>query len=73
MCADIDHAHPDVEKDLLDWGAWMVRNFPISGFRFDAVKHISRSFICTFVHHIREEARKFRKENGKDAMDEVSS
>ncbi|SJX66056.1 probable alpha-amylase [Sporisorium reilianum f. sp. reilianum] len=68
---DIDHEHPDAKKDLLDWGAWMMRNFPIAGFRFDAVKHISRHFIHDFVKHIREEARKLREERGLEPADEA--
>ncbi len=70
MGADVDHAHPDVQKDLFNWGAWMMRNFPIAGFRFDAVKHMSRDFVHDFVKHIREEARKLRKERGLEAADE---
>lgn len=72
MASDVDHAHPDVRDDLLNWGAWMMREFPISGFRFDAVKHMSRHFVCDFVKHVREEARKKRKDSGKEAIDESS-
>lgn len=38
MGADIDHAHGDVEKDLLEWGAWIVQETGNVGFRFDAIK-----------------------------------
>jgi alpha-amylase len=72
MASDVDHAHPEVREDLLNWGAWMMREFPISGFRFDAVKHMSRSFVCDFVKHVREETRKKRKDQGKEAIDESS-
>ncbi|KAJ1028121.1 hypothetical protein NDA13_003568 [Ustilago tritici] len=58
------------DKDLLDWGAWIMSNFPVAGFRFDAVKHMSRDFVHDFVKHIREEARKLRKERGIEAADE---
>ena len=71
MCSDIDHSHPEVRDDLLNWGAWMMREFPISGFRFDAVKHMSRGFVCDFVKHVREEARKKRKDAGKEPIDET--
>ncbi|PWN24529.1 thermostable alpha-amylase [Jaminaea rosea] len=70
MGADVDHAHPDVAKDIIDWGKWMIRTFPMSGWRFDAVKHISREFIHDFVSAIRDEARKLREEQGKPKLDE---
>lgn len=70
MGADCDHEHPDVRKDVLDWGAWMMRTFPIAGFRFDAVKHVSRRFIHDFVKHIRQEARKLREERGLEPADQ---
>jgi alpha-amylase len=70
MASDVDHAHPQVREDLFAWGAWMMREFPISGMRFDAVKHMSRHFVCDFVKHIREEARKKRKDEGKEPIDE---
>jgi alpha-amylase len=70
MGADIDHAHPDVRNEVLSWGAWMVKSFPISGFRFDAVKHISREFVHDFVKHVRQAAREKRKDQGREAADE---
>lgn len=71
MGADVEHAHPDVRKDMLDWGAWMVHTFPISGFRFDAVKHMSRHFVHDFVKHIRKEAHSKRQLTGRQAADEA--
>lgn len=38
MGADVDHAHPDVEKDNLLWGDWVLKETGASGFRFDAIK-----------------------------------
>ncbi|UZJ50717.1 hypothetical protein CBS101457_000037 [Exobasidium rhododendri] len=70
MASDIDHAHPEVRDDLMKWGSWMVHNFPISGFRFDAVKHMSRHFVHDFVKHTREEFRLKRKNAGKEPLDE---
>lgn len=70
MFADVDHAHHDVHEDMLNWGAWVMRNFPVAGFRFDAVKHMSRDFVCDFVKRIREEARQLRKERGLEPADE---
>lgn len=70
MGADVEHAHPDVRQDLLNWGVWMVKTFPISGFRFDAVKHISRTFIHDFVKRTREAAREKRNDQGRPAANE---
>ena len=57
MGADIDHRHPEVLSDLLDWGTWILSTLGDSaaGFRFDAIKHIDRDFIATFVKHVRQE------------------
>lgn len=68
----MEHAHPDVKQDLLAWGKWMIDTFPISGFRFDAVKHISREFIHEFVKHTRQSAREKRKRDGLSTADEES-
>lgn len=56
MGADIDHKHPDVASDLLEWGTWVISTLGHSaaGFRFDAVKHIERDFIATFIKHVRQ-------------------
>ncbi|KAF8586977.1 glycoside hydrolase family 13 protein, partial [Ramaria rubella] len=56
MGADIDHHHPDVSQDLLNWGSWIVSELGpgVAGFRFDAVKHIDREFISKFVKHVRK-------------------
>lgn len=40
MGADLDHSHPEVRKDILDWGVWIVKELDAAGFRFDAVKHM---------------------------------
>lgn len=52
MFADIDHKHPDVQKELLNWGEWFVNFIEIDGMRFDALKHIDISFIEQFIKHI---------------------
>ena len=70
MASDVDHAHPEVRDDLFKWATWMIKSFPISGFRFDAVKHMSRAFVHDFVKHTREEFRAKRKEAGKEPLDE---
>ncbi|KAI8980163.1 alpha amylase [Trametes punicea] len=51
---DIDHRHPDVRKDLLAWGAWVLQATGGAGFRFDAIKHMDRRFLLSFIKHVRE-------------------
>lgn len=58
MFADIDHSHPDVHKELLDWGEWFVNYIDIDGMRFDALKHINDDFIVDFISHIEEVVNK---------------
>lgn len=29
--ADIDHAHPDVENDILRWGKWIIEETGAAG------------------------------------------
>ncbi|KAJ7154655.1 alpha-amylase [Mycena filopes] len=58
MGADIDHDHPEVRADLINWGKWITQELGTAGFRFDAVKHIDRSFIADFVKSVRAETDK---------------
>lgn len=53
MFANIDYRHPDVVREMLKWGCWVVQEFAIDGFRLDAVKHITRPFIRHFLDHVR--------------------
>lgn len=34
------HAHPEVQKDLLAFGEWIVKLLSLKGFRMDAVQHV---------------------------------
>ncbi|KAI9060672.1 glycoside hydrolase family 13 protein [Trametes sanguinea] len=52
---DINHRHPDVRKDLLAWGAWVLQTTGGAGFRLDAIKHMDRRFLLSFIKHVREE------------------
>ncbi|KAJ7150950.1 alpha-amylase [Mycena crocata] len=58
MGADIDHDHPDVREDLINWGKWVTEELGTAGFRFDAIKHIDRGFIEDFVKSVRKETSK---------------
>lgn len=46
---DIDFRHPDVRKDFLEWGPWVLQETGAAGFRLDACKHIDRDFLREFV------------------------
>ncbi|TFK47785.1 alpha amylase [Heliocybe sulcata] len=49
MGADIDHNHLDVQKDLFEWGSWVLDTTGATGFRLDAIKHIDRAFLLQFL------------------------
>ncbi|MDO5017769.1 MAG: alpha-amylase [Lagierella massiliensis] len=60
MFADIDHNHPDVRRELFNWGNWIIEELNLDGMRFDALKHIGSDFIVDFIERIRS------KENIRD-------
>ncbi len=59
MYADIDHSHPDVVRELLNWADWFIEELSIDGMRLDAVKHISASFMHRLVSHIKSKHKDF--------------
>jgi len=54
MGSDIDHSHPAVREDLINWGVWIMKETGAAGFRFDAIKHIDEGFVAEFVQQVRE-------------------
>ncbi len=54
MFANVDYKHPDVAREVMHWGQWVVREFNLDGFRMDAVKHISRDFVANFLRCVRK-------------------
>jgi alpha-amylase len=54
MFADVDFAHPEVQKDVIAWGEWIVNECKLSGFRFDAVQHFSQNFTNDFVQNLEQ-------------------
>ncbi|KAJ3871609.1 glycoside hydrolase family 13 protein [Lentinula edodes] len=46
---DIDHRHPEVQRDFFSWGSWIIETTGAVGFRLDAIKHIDRGFTLRFV------------------------
>ncbi|TFK40368.1 glycoside hydrolase family 13 protein [Crucibulum laeve] len=62
---DIDHRHPAVQEDLMNWGTWILETTNASGFRLDAIKHIDRKFLLNFIQTT-------RKNSGNSKMFAVS-
>lgn len=54
MFADVDFAHPEVCKDVINWGEWVVKECKLGGFRFDAVQHFSQRFLNEFIQMLEE-------------------
>ena len=54
MNADVNYSHPEVKKEVISWGKWVVNELSLDGFRMDAVKHISEEFIEEFLTEIRK-------------------
>src|SRR5699024_663130 len=54
MFADIDHDHPEVREEIFKWVDWFMDETGVDGFRYDALKHISDSFILDLTNHIME-------------------
>ncbi|SEU11977.1 alpha-amylase [Paenibacillus sp. NFR01] len=49
MFANIDYSHPEVRKEMIEWGKWLVDTLQCSGYRLDAIKHINHDFIKEFA------------------------
>lgn len=54
MFADVDYSHPEVIGDVIHWGEWVVREFKLKGFRFDACQHFSERFTNEFVDNLED-------------------
>lgn len=54
MFADIDYEHPDVKKEMIEWGKWLSDSLNCDGYRLDAIKHINHYFISEFVEEMRK-------------------
>ncbi|WPH03573.1 glycoside hydrolase family 13 protein [Acrodontium crateriforme] len=55
MFADVDYGHPETQADVKQWGAWIVNELNLKGFRLDAVQHFSERFTNDWVEHVRNE------------------
>ena len=54
MFANIDYTHPDVVNETKAWAKWVLETFQFDGFRLDAVKHISETFVKDFLESVRQ-------------------
>ena len=52
MNCDIDHDHPEVREEIFKWADWFIEETGVDGFRYDALKHISSTFIRDLSDHI---------------------
>ena len=53
MGADVDVCQPEVAAELRRWGRWYLRRTQVDGFRLDAVKHISATFMQDWLTALR--------------------
>lgn len=53
--ADIDMDSASAKDDIKKWGTWVLKKFGVSGFRFDAVKHVRSFFFREFAEHVKVE------------------
>lgn len=75
MGSDLDYDHPEVVKDVLNWGKWLAQEVPLKGIRFDAIKHYSEDFLRQFITELDKEYGKgwfFVGEFWKDSLDDMS-
>jgi len=49
MGNNLDHSRKEVRDDLHAWAEWIVNEVGLSGFRLDAVKHMSQSFLKEWI------------------------
>lgn len=52
MGNDLDLSNNEVRDDLNQWGEWVVNELGLSGFRLDAVKHMSQSFLKAWIDRL---------------------
>jgi alpha-amylase len=53
MGNDIEFRNPNVRRELKDWGVWYVETTGVTGFRLDALKHITADFFPDWLDHLR--------------------
>ncbi len=54
MGADVEFRNEYVREELKNWGKWYIETTKVDGFRLDAVKHITPSFIKEWVNAMKD-------------------
>jgi alpha-amylase len=54
MFADLDYSHQEVIDDVKNWGAWIVQDVGLKGFRLDAVQHFSERFTNEWIDYLHD-------------------
>ncbi|MET0635485.1 MAG: alpha-amylase [Chitinophagaceae bacterium] len=54
MGNDIEFRNPGVREELKNWGVWYVETTGVTGFRLDAVKHITADFFPDWLGHLQK-------------------
>ena len=55
MGCDIDLTREDVREELYRWGRWFIEASGVEGFRIDAAKHMSASFLRDWLTRLRDD------------------
>jgi alpha-amylase len=53
MGANLDYDHPEVVREMQNWGRWLTTELQLDGYRLDAVKHIKYDFLQDWVGYQR--------------------
>lgn len=65
MFSNVYYAHPEVRRDVLRWGEWMVHETGVHGFRLDAAQHIPRNFVREWIARVQESSI---QQHGRDVF-----
>lgn len=58
MGTDLDFSNPEVVEECKKWGKWYLEMTDVSGFRLDAIKHISAFFYKDWIDYLRTQTNK---------------
>ncbi len=53
MYADVEFRNQEVREEIKRWGQWFVETTGADGFRLDAIKHMSPTFLNEWLDHLR--------------------
>lgn len=55
MGSNLSYTSPALQDDVLAWGTWITYTLGLSGFRLDAIKHMSQAFVLEFITRMQQE------------------